>query len=499
MNKKIVLLPLVACSLVLAGCVTTTKTSSSNSATTGDGSSSSSDSSSSSGSASTSSDTKAEKTPAEKLADFLKSLNDVNCTFKFSNSSNDAFTTFFYSSYGFYTINGETKNGVLANGQQGLFDFSYDANGDVVVGQAESKSTAVTVDYYTPDLIANAADYFEYSGSGLSFSLKKDEAGTFDTIGIADNLIGMIDYAADDKNSLTSITLDLAESLEEGTFTYKFGTETATLKICDIGTTSNSKFDAYMKNPKTLVAPTDFTANFKAVAAKLFGTKAVIPFPADATVLFREDLTYDSNNNVYGVSFDEYSGDITANYATALETAGYVLDANGETYQLRTVEASEKSDGTFVSAALSYDDTNEYTEVKFTLNVAPKTYEGTDFTTINSLLMVFNRKNLVNVPLLTASTDVTKTITADSALANGGLLNAEVTASIADEAKADAYALAYFESLKTAVFTASTIVTWENDAVAVYTRGDATVMVSKTYDENYAYSGNLVFNFSYGE
>jgi len=480
MNKKIVLLPFVAFSLLLAGCGPAAKSESSASVSSSTSSSASSSSSS-------------EKTPTEYLAEFLAKLEPVNATVKVSVNSKDAFTSYFYSAYGFYTKTDDSSNGVLANGSQGLFDFSYDANGDVVLGQAEAKQTAVTAVYYTPDLLAFASEYFTYSGTWGHFTIEKDEYGNYP--GTVDNLLGLATLG-DYKDELSSVALAFDDDLLEGAFTMVFTTGTVVMTINEIGTTTNSHFDAYMAKPVTVVAPTDFTADFKKAATDLFGATGVIPFPTDATVLFRDDVLYDDNEKVDGISFDEFSGDLTTSYKNALTKAGYTLGADGESYLFRIVEASEKSDGTFISAALTYDEDNEYTEVKFTLDVAPKTYEGTDFTKINELLTAFNDKKLVSIPLLTASTDVTKTVTADSALATGGTLQASVAASIADKTKAKAYGAAYIALLTNDSFTAS-FDQWNDLGMALYTSGNAMVLVAMETNDSGDYAGTISLTFAY--
>jgi hypothetical protein len=481
MNKKIVLLPLVAFSLVLGGCAKP---------------SSSSEAAFSSSSSSQSTSTSADKTPMEKLAAYFAQLEGVNCTMKVTVANTQSFTTYYYDMYGFYSVGATVKGGILANGTQGLFDFDYDSNGDVVLGQPEGKETAVSVAYTTPDILTYASDYFAYAGTGLSFSLKKDEAGTFNSIGTADNLISLIGMDAEYKDQLQSVNFVIEDSLAKSTFTLAFTKFSLTIDFSDIGSTSNSHYDAYMKNPKTVTAPTDFTADFKTGITTLFGSTAVVPFPADATFLFRDDLVYDSDDKLTGLAFTEYSGDIRANYGTALTTAGYTAGDDDETYLFRIAEAGEKSDGTFIKASLSYDEDYEYTEVKFEVYTAPKTYSGTDFTTINSLLMVFNSKNLVNIPLLTASADVTKTTTGDSALAKGGLLDAFVKASIADETKATAYGTAYIDLLTKAGFD-TLISGWSSSGIALYSRGDATVFLEKGTDSQNAYDGTMTIAFAY--
>jgi len=436
------------------------------------------------------------------LASFLAKLAANNCTLSLSGAG--AATISFYGDQGFYAeFDGSSQpSGVLVNKNQGIFDFTY-ADGGVLLGQAESNSTKINDIFYTPSDLAEASGDFSPSGENV-YDVKMTDGYYFD---VAYAIIGLsqIDTAYLDYGFVSNLKLTIDEDGNGASFTfsitqdeqvYEFATD-----VNQIGTTSNAAFSAYLASPSDVPARTSYTAESVDTLEQIFGESVAIPFPHGlASALFRDDLAYDDEGFLQGITFQEFGSDISASFVNQLLADGYQSVTNSDfsgtylTYEKSYQLESETVGASVISFQVAYDEDSGITSGSISSYTYPKSFESTDLNKTNEILTAYNGA-VTTMPLLPVSSDFSKVLALDSSYIENVALSLEVDLSVSVYETCIAYAKAYISLLTTAGFTVQ-YGDLETDGYTSYGKGQASVAMALWYNDNDAFDGGFSFFFS---
>ncbi|MCI2111397.1 MAG: hypothetical protein LKK13_03530 [Bacilli bacterium] len=436
------------------------------------------------------------------LSDFLKKFSDANATIAVKVDDSDFLTASFYGERGFYVdAGGDTSSGVIANREEGCFDFTYE-DGALILGQAESDLRRVTTAYYTPLDLAGATANFSVEKDGLTYDLTKGTAGDYSTVETAYAILGMcnINWRFAKLGYLADVKLILDADGEGAAFSYEItNVASVTAQISDIGTTENAAFSAYIASPKSAPVRTAYTAESLAAFGDMFGEGAVVPFPSAASALWRDDVVYDDNDVASEVDFYEFGSDISAAFAGELIAAGFkkvtstsVLGDELVTYEKVYSAATETIGDSVIAVTVSYDAEAERTTGTISSYTYPKRKVDKTVATANEYLTAYN-DGAATIPLLSDSTDIVSVTTLDASELVGETLYLQASITIDDETACDAYRQAYQAVLVDAGYEETD--EWDELGFKSYEKGDVTIEIDGWFDDSNNFDGGFSIIF----
>ncbi|MCI1245591.1 MAG: hypothetical protein LKG11_06585 [Bacilli bacterium] len=429
------------------------------------------------------------------LSDFLKKFIDANATIAVKVDGSDFITASFYGERGFYVDAGDTSSGVIANREEGCFDFTYE-DGALTLGQAESDLKRVTTAYYTPLDLADAAADFSVEDDGLTYDLK-GLAGDYSSVESAYAILGMcnINWQFAKLGYLANVKLILDADGEGAAFSYEItNIASITARISDIGTTENAAFSAYIAAPKSAPVRTAYTPESLSAFGEMFGKEALIPFPSAASALWRDDVVYD-DGVASEIDFYEFGSDISASFADELTAAGFqtitstdIFGGDLVTYEKAYSAATETVGDSVIAVTVDYDADAERTTGTISSYTYPKRKVDKTVATANEYLTAYN-DGAATIPLLSDSTDIVSVTTLDASELVGEALYLQASITIDDETACDAYRQAYQAVLVDAGYDETD--EWDKLGSKSYEKGNVTIEIDGWFDDSDNFDGGF--------
>lgn len=273
-------------------------------------------------------------------------------------------------------VNTGEQYGILVNGNQGLFYFTFE-DGEVVVDSCAGIGNNITSYYATPSMLADdkCLSYLKLDGEGFVFEYDVTEMiKDFRYLYYTCSMLGV---TGTDYQYVSSLSLTVNQDGTEGRLSMKVKNGatniTAVATFTNIGTTTNEALSAYLANPDVIQTPTDFSDVTKTAMAKVFGEHASdVLFPTGLVTAAFADSPLVQNNAYVGVGWYSYGKNLKAAYGKLLKAAGYTLADSGESsdglvhdyYQKEIAAQSEETHtgATYIVVDLSYySGTSEFT------------------------------------------------------------------------------------------------------------------------------------------
>jgi len=436
------------------------------------------------------------------LASFLAKFSSNNCTLSLTGAGSA--TVSFYGDEGFYAESDDSslQSGVLVNKNQGLFDFTYEG-GAVVLGQAESDATIINDVFYTPSDLAAASEDFSPAGQNV-FDVKKTEEGYAD---VAYAIVGLsqIDTSYSHYDLITDLKLTIDEDGNGASFTFTLPDDKQayefTTDVNQIGSTNNAAFSAYMSSPSNAPVRTAYTPESVNALKDLFGESVSVPFPTGlATALFRDDLSYDDEGFLQGITFEEFGTDFSTAFIDQLLAAGYQAVTKSDlfgayvTYEKPFAAETDTVGASVISFQVAYDEDYDITSGSISSYTYPKTFESADVAKTNEILTAYNGAT-TEIPLLPSSSDISKVLALDYSSIGNYALDLEADLSVSTYTNCLTYANAYISLLTAAGFTLD-YGALETDGFTMYAKDQISVTMALWYNDDDAFDGGFSFYFS---
>lgn len=397
------------------------------------------------------------------------------------------------------TYAGET-DGAIRVGTQGLFKFSIASNA-IVLGDCLSVAADVNIDtfYWTTDALADASLWTK--GVGYAWTSTSSAVG-----GAMAGLNGYGSYASLFDSYASTLTIAEDGATASIVTTAKAGTKSypLTADFSNLGTTTDTVIEAYLKNPPTLSAATDWSAAVKTSLTTWTGE--VLPFPEGTSYATAAQAETDDDGNETGFDYFDYaSGDILDKYQLALVSAGWALsdrttaedDMTKDGYVHYLYEKT-KTEQTATAGRIVYNIQVEFQPVSTMgtssaalypngeFKIFCSTYEYPIISSVDAdglnayLATILKTDKSQAIPTLTIGTEVTTIKIEDSTnIYNASYGSwgfswtkyATITLTISTQAEAEAAATAYGAALAAAGFTAGTD-TLAKEGDLIYTLAD---------------------------
>lgn len=355
MKKKTLLLAVLSTGLILGSCGGDNPTSSS-----------SADSSDSSGTVDT-----ARRTALRTFMNALGQNNVTMTTVSTGGSGAQSAKRYYFGADAFMVEDVDTgeQSGILVNGNQGLFYFTFE-DGKVVVDSCAGIGNNITSYLVTPSMLTDDKylSYLKLDGEGFVFEY--DVTTMIQDVRYLYYTCSMLGITATNYQYVSSLSLSISQDGTEGRLSMKVKngatTITSVATFTNIGTTTNEALSAYLANPDVIQTPTDFSDATKTVMANVFGEHASdILFPTGLVTAAFADSPLVQNNAYVGVGWNSYGKNLKTSYGRLLRAAGYTLADSSESdsdglvhdyYQKEIASQDEESHtgATYIVADLSY-------------------------------------------------------------------------------------------------------------------------------------------------
>lgn len=354
MKKKALLLAVLSIGLILGSCGGDNPTPSS-----------SADSTDSSGTVDT-----ARRTALRTFMNALGPNNVTMTTVSTGGSGAQSAKRYYFGADAFMVEDVDTgeQSGILVNGNQGLFYFTFE-NGEVVVDSCAGLGNNITSYLVTPSMLTDDKylSYLKLDGEG--FVYEYDVTEMIKDVRYLYYTCAMLGITGTYYQYVSSLSLTLNEDGTQGRLSMKVKngatTITSVATFTNIGTTANEALSTYLANPDVIATPTDFSDATKTVMANVFGEHASdVLFPTGLVTAAFADSPLVQNNAYVGVGWNSYGKNLKTAYGKLLKAAGYMLADSGEGsdglvhdyYQKEIAAQDEESHtgATYIVADLSY-------------------------------------------------------------------------------------------------------------------------------------------------
>jgi len=271
--------------------------------------------------------------PGERPIDlFFQSLSPANATIE----KDDGGVVYYYGEASIELYPDGKQEGYITNGDAGIYDFTFDGNKNVVLGQYYSDGSYLADGIHVGALAGFSGDVRTFSSDGSDGDFRVG----LNTM-LASYLYRFGDWKGLDFTSLTSVKMyldsDVGTLKVDYTYldTYKQRYVSHWYVIKDVGTTENASVSAFLKNPSGALARTDFSEDFLKAEDYFFQDgRGSIPFPADATSKFRDDAERNNaiSDDPLALGFIDLGGkDYRKEYSEQLTADGFsfVKDEDG--------------------------------------------------------------------------------------------------------------------------------------------------------------------------
>lgn len=337
---------------------------------------------------------------------FFASLKDDNGTI----TKDDGGVVYYYGEATMEYYADGTQEGYITNGDAGIYDFTFDSNGAVVLGQYYSDGT-----YYHDGINLNV--FTNFVGDIASFEPIENSENDYQ-VGLKTLLASYLyrfgDWSNTHSAELTTMTMTL-DVASHSLMVYYVYQDAATEEIVEhsytieqVGSTANASVDAFLKNPTGAIQRDSFSERFLSGEDTLFDSgRGTIPFPKDTTVRFRDQGSSNPSisDEILSLSFTDLdTDDYRSSYAQQLLDAGFAYpvdeEGNPRTYTNQDVDwemgmvAIKQHDYIQYSdcaVLLKYDDEERSLYVGFTF--WNQSLESQDLTYPNALLADWNARH----------------------------------------------------------------------------------------------------------
>ena len=249
--------------------------------------------------------------------------------------------TYYFGEKAYYQESTEGQAGYMVIGEDGIFDFTLDKDGNVVLGEAESPDTSLFSQKKEYFQFPNRAKSFASAADVSVFKSDPDEDGFYQIdVGSAVSKYGflLLGFSSDHFSYIATCKVQVGEKgASLGLmYTLSIGSQSfsAMGQISEIGTTANQAIEDFQANTKTAPARTAFQADSQAALKKMFGDGALdlIPYPSTSSMVSRADVFYtdEEQTTIDCVSFVDFKSDSREAYAKLLQAAGFTYNANGK-------------------------------------------------------------------------------------------------------------------------------------------------------------------------
>jgi len=225
--------------------------------------------------------------------------------------------------YGSFAEGGD--DGYFQYLDQGMYKYSKDKDGNIIVGDCQTlnKDTLMSEFFYTTYDLYSLKNKWKEAEEEFTYISTNAELG-----GIITELAGnglFTEVALSYSNKLEIAPDGLSATFTSFLKTDGFGDYTSIVLVKDLGTTTDSVVEQFLKDATPLVNTNDFPSDVKASLKEMFGND--IPAP-NAISYAHKSSVYTYEGVPQQVTYEDFlMGDQVESYRQALEDYGFVLSS----------------------------------------------------------------------------------------------------------------------------------------------------------------------------